>query len=163
MPVIFTIFVLTTKSLRLMADDSQEIFSGYKQTTQVKVWCVEQMISLGSPIPLWEPIRGSLTHKQHPVGRPCWGGWPSLGLYGTYRTRTELLEMEQPTVEGLPSEQKRLLPRSQIQLKWAQNAVFTPLTLSAIWRSLRSFGMLYQFRKEGLDGFSKMGLHFIAL
>ena len=35
-----------------MADDSQEIFSGYKQTTQVKVWCVEQMISLGSPIPL---------------------------------------------------------------------------------------------------------------
>ena len=70
MPVIFTIFVLTTKSLRLMADDSQEICSGYKQTTQVKVWCVEQMISLGSPIPLWEPIRGSLTHKQHPVGRP---------------------------------------------------------------------------------------------
>ena len=102
MPVISKIVVLTTKSLRLMADDSQEICSGYKQTTQVKVWCVEQMISRGSPIPLWEPIRGSLTHKQHPVGRPCWGGWPSLGLHGTYRTRTELLEMEQPTVEGLP-------------------------------------------------------------
>ena len=164
MPVIFTIFVLTTKSLRLMADDSQEIFSGYKQSTD---HLSQSLVCWTDDLPR-QPYSVMRAYKREFNSQTAPGRKTLLRWLAQFRTLWDLQNQDRAARDGTTHSGRPTIRTEEVvatvsdSVKWAQNAVFTPLTLSAIWRSLRSFGMLYQFRKEGLDGFSKMGLHFIA-
>ena len=124
-----------------MADDGQEIGSGYRWTTQQKTWCTEKLILLSSPILVQRAYNAHFKTRKAP-GRKTLIRW--------FRGTGSLDNQERPARDGTPHS-----GRPRVRSEEVIAAVLHSVEMSPK-RSLRhrsqSLGLSKQGRAQGGGG-----------